>query len=277
MNRVLTLSAGPLKCRLHLEDPIIEENIRKRYRGFLTNAPTENFLKILSSSDFVPGGEEFNLRFRNTERSFHFFSSSTEGRFDPASCSGRINISTSRRDNPATIENALRCLFGILALIRGLIFLHAAACSRGRRAWIFLGPSGSGKSTVASFARERGYKILSDDLVLVGVTKTLTAFSSPFFGQVRTGTKRRESFAVGGIYLLHKSGQDSLSSIDSASEKAMHLLANVPFTESCDKNTLNLVLSVVERIVRDIRLVRIRFTNSPAFLDLLDPEPLTGL
>lgn len=274
MNHTLTLCAGPLKCRLQFGDCITEKNVRKRYRGFLNDDLTENIMEILPSSDLVPGDEEFNLRCRITEKGFCFFSSSTDGCFDPASSSGLLNISTSRCDNPATVENALRCLFGILAFARGFVFLHAAACSLGDKAWIFLGPSGSGKSTVASFARERGYKILSDDLVLLGIEEqTLRVFSSPFFGEFRTGIKRRESFAVEGIYLLYKSGINSFSLIDSVPEKAMHLLSNVPFTELCDKNTLSRILSIAEGIVRKVRLYRIRFTNSPAFLDLLGLEP----
>ncbi len=272
MNLPLTLSAGPLNCQLHFGDRITEKTVQERYGEFLTNAPSENSFQILPSATLVPKDEEFNLNLRVTDGGISFFSSSTEGYFDHASRSGLINIALSRQDNPATVENALRHLFGMLALNRGYVFIHGAACAQGESASVFLGPSGSGKSTVASFAQERGYRILTDDFILLGRTDTLRAFSSPFFGQVRVGTKNQESFAVKAVYLLHKASADSLVPIDSTTEKVAHLLANVPVAELGDTWILNRILSVVEGIARETPLYRMQFRNSPNFLDLLENQ-----
>ena len=133
---MLTLAAGPLNCRLQFRDCLTEKTVHERYRKFITTTPSENFLQILPSPHLSPGAGEFDLHLRVNEDGFCFVSSSTDGYFNPVSRCGALNISTSRLDNPATIENALRHLFGILALNHGYVFIHGAACSRGERAWI---------------------------------------------------------------------------------------------------------------------------------------------
>lgn len=270
MNHPLTLSAGPLNCHLYFGDRSTEKTVQDRYGEFLINTPSENSFHILPSAGLVPKDEEFNLQLRVMDGGVGFFSSSTEGYFDHASRSGSINIATNRLDNPATVENALRHLFGVLALNRGYVFIHGAACAQDKAAYVFLGPSGSGKSTVASFAHERGYSILSDDFILLGRTGTLRAFSSPFFGQERLGAKNQESYAVKGVYLLHKNETDSLIEIDSTTEKVAHLLGNVPLAELSDTWMLNRILSVLEGIGEDTPLYKMQFRNSPDFLDLVE-------
>ena len=266
-----TLSAGPLNCRLHFADPSLERNARKRYRGFLSDRPSANLLEIFPSADLLPGEDEFDLRLHFTRDGFHFFSSSTDGFFDPLSRSGRLDISASRLDNPATIENALRRLFGVLALCEGFVFLHGAACCRGDEAWVFLGPSGSGKSTAAFFARRGGFGILSDDFILLGGGDTPLVFPSPFFGRVRSGMVGGGPFTVKGIHILHQADHDTFTPVDSLSEKAAWILANIPLAESGDTFVLDRVLPVAERMARSVPLYRMRFTRSPGFLNFLAP------
>lgn len=50
---------------------------------------------------------------------------------------------------------------------RGLLVLHGSAVSDGDRAVAFLGNSGWGKSTLATYFCDRGYRLITDDVMVV--------------------------------------------------------------------------------------------------------------
>ena len=58
--------------------------------------------------------------------------------------------------------------FGALLHQRGMLPLHANAIEIDGRAVAFMGPSGAGKSTLAAWFHDRGYKVLADDVCVVG-------------------------------------------------------------------------------------------------------------
>ena len=58
--------------------------------------------------------------------------------------------------------------FGALLHQRCLLPLHANAIEIDGRAVAFMGPSGAGKSTLAACFHNRGYKVLADDVCVVG-------------------------------------------------------------------------------------------------------------
>jgi hypothetical protein len=73
----------------------------------------------------------------------------------------------------ATTEDTATYLLGpILGLVlrlRGVVCLHGSAVAVGNKAIAIVGPSGAGKSsTAAAFAR-RGYSVLTDDVVALGM------------------------------------------------------------------------------------------------------------
>ncbi len=57
--------------------------------------------------------------------------------------------------------------FGALCHQNGLMPLHASAVEFGGAVTAFLGDSGAGKSTLAACLRERGHRIVSDDICLL--------------------------------------------------------------------------------------------------------------
>ena len=72
----------------------------------------------------------------------------------------------------ATLEDTATYLLGpvmgfVLAL-RGVTCLHASAVAVGDQAIALLGPAGAGKSTTAAAFAERGYPVLSEDVVPLG-------------------------------------------------------------------------------------------------------------
>jgi hypothetical protein len=58
--------------------------------------------------------------------------------------------------------------FGALLHQRGLLPLHANAIEIDGRAVAFMGPSGAGKSTLAAWFHDRGFRVISDDVCVIG-------------------------------------------------------------------------------------------------------------
>ena len=61
----------------------------------------------------------------------------------------------------------LGLVWGVLALQRGLLPLHASAVGRGRTVHAFTGPPGAGKSTLAAALAARGYPLFTDDMLIL--------------------------------------------------------------------------------------------------------------
>ena len=87
---------------------------------------------------------------------------------------------------PGAIPMALR--HGLLALEMGMnmqvalgerrhLLLHAAAVERGGKAIILPGESGSGKSTLAALLGEQGWRLMSDEFVMIDLA---TGLALPF-------------------------------------------------------------------------------------------------
>lgn len=81
------------------------------------------------------------------------------------------------------VQGAL--LAGVLRQ-RGLLVLHGSAVSDGERAIAFLGNSGWGKSTLSAYFCQRGYQLITDDImVVVPGTEAMSAIVPPGVKQVR--------------------------------------------------------------------------------------------
>ena len=88
------------------------------------------------------------------------------------------------------LENAL-CI-GALGRIKDLLLIHGAAVERDGKALIFLGKSYSGKSTLTMHLLRSGYRLLSDEVVLID-PKTLKLRPFPRNLLVRQGALKDDS------------------------------------------------------------------------------------
>lgn len=82
---------------------------------------------------------------------------------------------------PAGFESV--CVPNLVAtwlVMKGSVSLHATAVSRGAEGLVIAGPSGCGKSTIAHLLCERGFNLVSEDVVELRQGQT-----RPGFGELR--------------------------------------------------------------------------------------------
>ncbi|MBO7744936.1 aldolase [Paenibacillus sp. MWE-103] len=72
---------------------------------------------------------------------------------------------------------------GALLFQRQLLPLHGSAVVIGGRAYAFVGDSGAGKSTLAAALLQRGYPLLTDDVVAVTLTRDRVPYVIPAYPQ----------------------------------------------------------------------------------------------
>ncbi|MFC4810029.1 aldolase [Paenibacillus sp. GCM10023250] len=72
---------------------------------------------------------------------------------------------------------------GALLFQRQLLPLHGSAVVIGGKAYAFVGDSGAGKSTLAAALLQRGYPLLTDDVVAVTLTRDRVPYVIPAYPQ----------------------------------------------------------------------------------------------
>ena len=82
--------------------------------------------------------------------------------------------------------------FGALLHQRGLLPLHANAVEIDGRAVAFMGESGAGKSTLAAWFHRRGYRIIADDVCVVGFDDQGEPFAAPGLPRLRLWSEALE-------------------------------------------------------------------------------------
>lgn len=85
-----------------------------------------------------------------------------------------ITFSTYDRENDDKIRlYILGSCLGILLMQRKVLPLHGSAIAIDGKAYAFIGESGAGKSTLASSFINKGYKLLSDDVVAISLMEEM--------------------------------------------------------------------------------------------------------
>jgi len=90
-----------------------------------------------------------------------------EGMADAGSGKARATLAVEIANQPHALAEILDTLLLFLLARRGRTPVHASAFMLGDVAIVLAGQSGSGKSTLALAAAQRGYPVLSDDMVFV--------------------------------------------------------------------------------------------------------------
>ncbi|MBS1157634.1 MAG: HPr kinase [Proteobacteria bacterium] len=79
----------------------------------------------------------------------------------------------------------LGSVFGVLLHQRGFLALHASAIEVNGRVIAFAGHSGAGKSTLVAHLRQRGYRVLSDDLLVVDFDNSGNSIAHSSFARLK--------------------------------------------------------------------------------------------
>ncbi|WP_199620981.1 phosphoenolpyruvate carboxykinase (ATP) [Paenibacillus alkalitolerans] len=83
-----------------------------------------------------------------------------------------IEVSPAEGSDPAKMRlYILGTCIGVILLQRKILPLHGSAISVNGKAYAVVGDSGAGKSTLASVLLNRGYRLLSDDVIAVTLTQ----------------------------------------------------------------------------------------------------------
>ena len=139
----------------------------------------------------------------------------------------RIYYHPVRATPSETIRSFLQGAFLAAALRqRGLLVLHGSAVSDGERVIAFLGNSGWGKSTLATYFCERGYSLMTDDVMVVEPgTATEPALVPPGVKQVRLRPAAAEHLIAGheALPLVTPVSPKRLHIIEGESERALPL------------------------------------------------------
>jgi GTPase SAR1 family protein len=87
--------------------------------------------------------------------------------------------------------------FGALLLQRGIYPLHGSAIAIDDKAYAIVGDSGAGKSTLASAFMEKGYPLLSDDVIAITLSnKDSTPIVIPSYPQQKLWQQSLDAFGV---------------------------------------------------------------------------------
>lgn len=100
--------------------------------------------------------------------------------------------------------------FGALLLQRGIYPLHGSAIAINGKAYAFVGDSGAGKSTLASAFMEKGYPLLSDDVIAVSFDgKSNLPWVTPSYPQQKLWQQSLDAFGVSNIDLQPIYGREN--------------------------------------------------------------------
>ncbi len=263
-----TLTLGEVALRLQLQDEGLARLIQKEYDGFLSTRETPYQLRLNYTSRLHPDEEQFNLTAGFNNDYFYLRSTALICFYRLATGRGVLHVAPSDYGTEAVLQNGFRYLCQLLALQQHSIFFHAAGIYHWglQKAFLFMGASGSGKTTICRLSSTSEYQIISDDLVLVGITPGgIKLYPSPFFGELKGESSHCQAFPVAGIFLIRKGKDNQITTPLSTSEQVATLAANLPYVESYDRLRQQQILSLLAQLAYQQPLSQLTFTKQPSF------------
>lgn len=104
---------------------------------------------------------------------------------------------------------------------RGLLPLHANAVEIDGNAIAFMAPSGGGKSTLAAWFHDHGYRVIADDVCVVGFDPTANPYAAPGLPRLRLWAQALELMGrEAATYPRSYVGPDQVDKFDVAIDRA---------------------------------------------------------
>jgi len=114
---------------------------------------------------------------------------------------------------------------------RGLLPLHANAVDIGDTAIAFMGESGAGKSTLAAVFRDRGYRVIADDVCVVGFDGDGKAYAKPGLPRLRLWAEALEVMGHGTAGFEHSyAGDEEFEKFDVPLDPSSAVRSDIPLS-----------------------------------------------
>jgi hypothetical protein len=168
--------------------------------------------------------------------------------------------------NKYSFDSWFRIFITLAGLSRSHLLVHSAGISFRSYTCLFPGRSGRGKSTLIKKVGKQ--HALSDELVLVSAGgASITASSTPFWGELKRGTGNLFSAPLKSLYFLQRASSASVKKMEQGAALSELLPAVLFFAnEPC---SVRKVFSLSSRIVRKVPAYSLSFS--------LDHNPKTIL
>ncbi|MEH7011459.1 aldolase [Neobacillus niacini] len=109
----------------------------------------------------------------------------------------RVSVSPMEGSNEDQVRlYLLGTCMGALLMQRKILPLHGSAIEINGKAYAIIGDSGAGKSTLASAFLQKGYQLISDDIIPVSYTKGNKPIVTPAYPQQKLWQESLEAFGV---------------------------------------------------------------------------------
>jgi hypothetical protein len=180
-----------------------------------------------------------------------------------------------------TLSYLLGPVLGLVLRLRGIVCLHASAVSVDDRCAAFVGSEGSGKSTTAAAFAQKGFAVLSDDIVglveqgdefqvlpaklLYGSSDALPPLSPGWdkrylpLGEVGMPRFEDRQLRLGTLYTFGDSSTHATANIEATSQKSalLMLVGNTYATNFLDAKQRAKEFEVLGRLVDAVPVRRI--------------------
>ncbi len=94
-------------------------------------------------------------------------------------------VDTTQTDEDLISLFTLSEAIGLILFQKGYFLLHGSAVRIGNKGVVFLGEPGAGKSTTIAACAQKGYTVISDDMVCIQVNETGNLLLVPAFPQIK--------------------------------------------------------------------------------------------
>lgn len=259
----LTIGICDLRLRVICPDESLCNQLKNRYRYFLSPDRGKDFVKI------IVGMKEFQSKNVIPESKYEGSQLSLSGRFmqgffDLQTRYGELTACGPKLSN--SVEYYLRSIFATLAFDRGGILFHSAGVVRKGVCFLFFGHSGSGKTTITSLCP--GDKILNDDLILlIPSDDSWLACGTPF-SNISQVSGDNACARVAGLFRLVQDKRVFLEKVKTSLSVA-ECLANVPIIAS-NPALADPLMQRCQDLVNGLPTYRLHFRKDPSFWDVIE-------